>query len=304
MEYILETQGLTKMYGQKAACRDVNMHISEGQIYGLIGRNGAGKTTIMRIVSGLARPTSGDYSLFGKNGWAKSKMLKNVGVLIEHPGLYLRLSAYENLKIKCLAAGVEPKGYVEQLLELVGLSDTDKKKGAGAYSLGMRQRLGIALALVGDPRILILDEPINGLDPQGIVEVRKTVVRLRDEKGITIMLSSHILDELSRVADSYGIINDGTLLDEFSAAELHKRSGKYVVIRADDPEAAVRALAPLGITAVKEPDGSLRVDGQTDRLKDMAAAVVQAQAGLTEIYQHSVSLEDYYLNVTGGKQIG
>ena len=150
MEYILETQNLTKIYGQKEAARDVNIHIREGQIYGLIGRNGAGKTTIMRMISGLSTPTRGDYTLFGKTGREKGKMLKNVGVLIEHPGLYPRLSAYENIKIKCIGMGLNPKGPVEELLRTVGLENTDKRKAAGSFSLGMRQRLGIALALVGD----------------------------------------------------------------------------------------------------------------------------------------------------------
>ena len=152
MEYILETMGLTKIYGQKAAVNDVSLHIPEGVIYGLIGRNGAGKTTIMRMISGLATPTKGSYSLFGKTGYAMGKELKNVGVLIESPGLYPRFSAYDNLKIKCLGMGINPKGYVEQLLETVGLENVDRKKGAGSFSLGMRQRLGIGLALVGDPK--------------------------------------------------------------------------------------------------------------------------------------------------------
>ena len=143
MEYILETQNLTKVYGQKEAARDVNLHIREGQIYGLIGRNGAGKTTVMRMISGLSAPTRGSYSLFGQTGPAMQKQLKNVGVLIEHPGLYPTLSGYENLKIKCIAMGIKPRGYVEELLKIVGLENTDAKKGAGSYSLGMRQRLGV-----------------------------------------------------------------------------------------------------------------------------------------------------------------
>ena len=301
MEYILETQNLTKVYGQKEAARDVNLHIPPGQIYGLIGRNGAGKTTIMRMISGLSTPTRGSYSLFGKTGYEMGKMLKYVGVLIEHPGLYPRLSAYENLKIKCLAMGIKPQGYVEKLLELIGLENTDNKKPSGSYSLGMRQRLGIGLALVGDPKIIILDEPINGLDPQGIVEVRKTLVRLRDEKGITIMISSHILDELSKVADFYGIINEGTLLDEFSAAELHKRSGQYVVVQTDNSQAAVQALKGIGIEKIEsEHDGALRVSERLDDTAEMARAIVGAGVGLKEIYLNTISLEDYYLGVTGG----
>ena len=305
MEYILETKGLTKVYGNKEAAKDVDLHIREGQIYGLIGRNGAGKTTIMRMISGLSTPTSGSYSLFGKTGYAMGKMLKNVGVLIEYPGLYPRLSAYENLKIKCIGMGIRPRGYVEELLKIIGLENTDMKKPAGSYSLGMRQRLGIGLALVGDPKILILDEPINGLDPQGIAEIRQTLLKLRDEKGITIMISSHILDELSKVADCFGIIHEGRLLDEFSSEELHRRCGQYVLIRTDDPEAAARALGGLGIGGVTtETDGTLRVSGHLDETADMARALVSAGVALKEMRLQSFSLEDYYLNVTGGAHNG
>ena len=305
MEYILETQGLTKVYGTKEAAKDVDLHIREGQIYGLIGRNGAGKTTIMRMISGLSTPTSGSYSLFGKTGYAMGRALRNVGVLIESPGLYPRLSARENLKIKCIGSGVRARGYVEELLKTVGLENTDMKKPAGSYSLGMRQRLGIGLALVGDPKILILDEPINGLDPQGIAEIRQTLLKLRDEKGITIMISSHILDELSKVADCFGIIHEGRLLDEFSSEELHRRCGQYVLIRTDDPEAAARALGGLGIGGVTtETDGTLRVSGHLDETADMARALVGAGVALKEMRLQSLSLEDYYLNVTGGAHNG
>ena len=305
MEYVLETQGLTKVYGTKEAAKDVDLHIREGQIYGLIGRNGAGKTTIMRMISGLSTPTSGSYSLFGKTGYAMGRALRNVGVLIESPGLYPRLSARENLKIKCIGSGVRARGYVEELLKTVGLENTDMKKPAGSYSLGMRQRLGIGLALVGDPKILILDEPINGLDPQGIVEIRQTLLKLRDEKEITIMISSHILDELSKVADCFGIIHEGRLLDEFSSEELHRRCGQYVIIRTDDPGSAVRVLGGLGIGGVTtETDGTLRVSGHLDETADMARALVGAGVALKEMRLQSFSLEDYYLNVTGGAHNG
>ena len=304
MEYILETHGLTKIYGQKEAVKDVDLHIREGQIYGLIGRNGAGKTTIMRMISGLATPTRGSYSLFGKTGAEMGRQLRNVGVLIESPGLFPRLSAYENLKIKCIAMGVRPEGYVEELLKLIGLENADRKKPSGAYSLGMRQRLGIGLALVGEPKLIILDEPINGLDPQGIVEVRETLIRLRDEKGITVMVSSHILDELAKVADAYGIIHEGSLLDEFTVQELLQRSEQYVLIRTEDNEAARKALNKIGIQAIAaEPDG-LHI---RERLRDtpaMAAAIVGASICLQELSVHTVSLEDYYLGVTGGKHNG
>ena len=305
MAYILETHGLTKRYGDKAAANDVNMHIKAGEIYGLIGRNGAGKTTIMRRISGLSTPTSGDYTLFGKSGREKGRMLKNVGVLIEHPGLYPKLSAYDNLKIKCLARGIRPAGYVEELLKAVGLDDVDRKKGVGSFSLGMRQRVGIALALVGDPQMIVLDEPINGLDPQGIADVRQMLVRLRDERNITVMLSSHILDELAKVADSYGIINDGTLLDEFTAEELQARTSQYVAIRADGGQQAVNVLRGLGLQKVRiDEKGVIRVNEQLEKSAEMAKALVQAGVTLHEIYIHNASLEEYYLGVTGGEQHG
>ena len=301
MDYILETKGLTKVYGQKEAARDVSLHVPAGKIYGLIGRNGAGKTTIMRMISGLSVPTRGSYSLFGKTGHEMEKMLKHVGVLIENPGLYSRFSGYENLKIKCIGMGISPKGYVEELLKTIGLEGADRKKPAGSYSLGMRQRLGIGLALVGDPKMLVLDEPINGLDPQGIAEIRQLLVRLRDEKGMTVMVSSHILDELAKVADCYGIINEGTLLDEFSAEELHRRSGRFIRIRTDDPAATVRVLKEIGVEQIREEaDGSLAVSEQMENTAAMSKAIVEAGIALQEICLNSVSLEDYYLGVTGG----
>lgn len=305
MEYILETNNLTKVYGQKEAVKDVNLHIREGQIYGLIGRNGAGKTTIMRMISGLSQPTRGSYSLFGKTGLAMQKMLKNVGVLIEHPGLYPRLSAYENLKIKCIGVGIKPKGYIEELLKTVGLENTDEKKGAGSYSLGMRQRLGIALALVGDPRMIILDEPINGLDPQGIVEMREMLTKLRDERGITIMISSHILDELAKVADAYGIIHEGMLLDEFSVEELQERCGKSLVLRTDDTSKTLQVLESMNLQgAIHEPDGSLRIGRGMERAKEISKAIIDAGIGLEEIYLRTMTLEEYYLGMTGGEHNG
>ena len=211
MDYILTTEKLTKTYGKKDAAQNISIHVRKGSIYGLIGRNGAGKTTVMRMISGLSKPTSGTYEMHGVNR-------SGVGVLIESPGIYPNMSAEENLRLKCIGLGCYTKDYVQKLLTIVGLENTGKKN-AGSFSLGMRQRLGIALALVGDPKMIVLDEPINGLDPQGIVEVRQTLEKLRDEKGITIMISSHILDELGKLADCYGIIHEGRLLDEFTTEE-------------------------------------------------------------------------------------
>ncbi len=306
MSFIMQTQNLTKTYGKKDAAKDININIREGEIYGLIGRNGAGKTTIMRMISGLSNPTSGTYSLFGKTGAEMKKMMNKVGVLIEHPGLYPKRSARENLKIKCMGMGVDYKnGSIDELLKIVGLENVSDKKKAGEFSMGMRQRLGIALALVGEPSMIILDEPINGLDPQGIVEVRHTLEQLRDEKGITIMISSHILEELAKLADSYGIIHEGKLIEQFTNDELMSRCGQFVAIKTPDNDGAIKALSGIGITQTSiDEDGVLRVNERLEDSDKMAAAIVKADIPLKELYVNSVSLEDYYLSLTGGEHNG
>lgn len=306
MDFIMQTDKLTKTYGKKDACRDISISIRKGEIYGLIGRNGAGKTTIMRMISGLSKPTSGSYSLFGKTGAEMRRELRNVGVLIEHPGLYPKLSARENIKIKCIGMGINWKnGYIDNLLKTVGLENTNDKKGAGSYSLGMRQRLGIALALVGEPQMIILDEPINGLDPQGIVEVRHTLEQLRDERGITIMISSHILDELGKLADSYGIIHEGLLLDQFTSDELHKRCGQFVSVRTGDNNKAVDVLRKGGFENVEiDHDNNIRVNERLDDSDVIAKLIVNANIPLKEMFVNNISLEDYYLSVTGGEHNG
>ena len=306
MAYIMETQNLTKTYGKKDAAKDVNIRIREGEIYGLIGRNGADKTTIMRMISGLSNPTSGTYSLFGKTGAEMKRMMNKVGVLIEHPGLYPKLSARENLKIKCIGMGIDYKGsYLDDLLKLVGLENVSDKKKAGEFSLGMRQRLGIALALIGNPSMIILDEPINGLDPQGIVEVRHTLEQLRDERGITIMISSHILEELAKLADSYGIIHEGHLIEQFTNDELMARCGQFVAIKTPDNDGALKALSSIGITETQiDEDGHIRVSERLEESDKMAAAIVKAGVPLKELFINNVSLEDYYLSLTGGAHNG
>ena len=294
MAYILTTDNLTKTYGDKVAAGNINIHIREGEIYGLIGRNGAGKTTIMRMISGLSSPTSGTYTYHGDKSFG-------VGVLIESPGIYANRSAFDNLKIKCIALNCFKKEYVNELLEIVGLSDTGKKN-VGSFSLGMRQRLGIALALVGDPKMIVLDEPINGLDPQGIAEVRETLERLRDKKGITIMISSHILDELGKLADSYGIINNGELIDEFTNEELVQRCGKYVTIQTDDNKRAVSVITSIGIQNVKLAGNIIRIEDNLERTAEINKKLVNSGLAVSEIHINNISLEDYYLNLTGGKR--
>ena len=296
MSYILTTTNLTKTYDKKNAAKDVNIHVREGEIYGLIGRNGAGKTTVMRMISGLSKPTAGTYTLNGENKFG-------VGVLIESPGIYPNMSATENLRLKCIGMGCYSKRYVEELLLTVGLENAGKKN-AGSFSLGMRQRLGIALALAGDPRMIVLDEPINGLDPQGIVEVRHTLEKLKEEKNITIMISSHILDELSKLADSYGIIHEGRLIDEFTTDELNDRCGQYVKIQTDNNSAALALIRQRGYDASIDSDGFIRIENATDDTIAINKALVNADIGVRELTIKNISLEDYYLSVTGGTHNG
>ena len=293
MNTILTTQNLTKKYGDKIAAGNINIHIREGEIYGLIGRNGAGKTTIMRMISGLATPTSGSYEISGDHS-------KGIGVLIESPGVYNNRSAFDNLKIKCIAMGCYSKEYVDGLLKTVGLDDTGKKK-VGSFSLGMRQRLGIALALTGEPKLIILDEPINGLDPQGIAEVRETLEKLRDEKGITVMVSSHILEELGKVADSFGIINNGELIEEFTYEELERRCGKYVTVNTDDNMRALQIILGMGIQNASISGSKIRVDDHIEQAAQINKALIDAGLAVSELHTTNISLEDYYLNLTGGK---
>lgn len=304
MGYILTTNNLTKTYGKKDAAKDVNIHVREGEIYGLIGRNGAGKTTVMRMISGLSNPTSGSFSF-------NSDSRIGVGVLIESPGIYPHFSAAENIRLKCIAMNCYSKEYVDDLLLTVGLENAGKKE-AGSFSLGMRQRLGIALALVGDPKMIVLDEPINGLDPQGIVEVRETLERLKEKKGITIMVSSHILDELSKLADSFGIIHEGRLVDEFTTDELTDRCGQYVTVRTTDNHKSVALInrsdelfeGVKTLPASIDKNGDVHVNDAIHKTVEIAKLLVENNVGVQEIFINKTTLEDYYLSVTGGQHNG
>ena len=226
MEVLVQTHNLTKQYGRHKVVNSVNLSVNKGEIYGLIGKNGAGKTTVLRLICGLANPTEGDISLFGQNSHDTGYLQNRVGILIENPGVYPNISAKDNVKLKCLAMGISSKGYIAELLEDVGLSAADKKK-VKHFSVGMKQRLGIALALVGNPELVLLDEPINGLDPQGMAEIRETIIKLNKEKGITFIISSHILGELSKVASSYGIIDKGELKKQILKTELTEELDEY-----------------------------------------------------------------------------
>lgn len=301
-EYLLSTNGLTKIYGHQKAVDHVDIHIEQGAIYGFIGRNGAGKTTFMRMISGLASPTSGEISLFGYTGKSLSKVRSRIGCLIEQPGLYGNMTAYENLNIKCRLFGIHDPKYIQNILECVGLADTGKKK-TKKFSLGMRQRLGIALALVGEPDLLVLDEPINGLDPQGIAEVRETLLQLNQEKNITILISSHILEELSKLSTHYGIIHHGTLLQELTHEELMKRCSERIEIQLNSPKTALPVLDRLGFTNYEVVDSShIYV---FERLNESAILNMELAKSGVEVKGLSVTsetLESYYLNLTGGTE--
>ena len=238
MGYIIETNNLTKQFPNKLAVDHINMHIKRGDIYGFIGRNGAGKTTAMKLILGLLNPTDGNIKLFDSDNLNSQRC--KIGSLIEDPGLYKNATAFENMKrFSILYGGTDED--IKEILNLVGLGNTGNRK-AGQFSLGMKQRLGIAIALLGNPEVLVLDEPINGLDPAGIKEVRDTILKLNQEKGVTFLISSHILDELAKITTTYGIINDGRLIEEIAADELMERCRTNLKIRVSDVNKAIEIL--------------------------------------------------------------
>ncbi len=299
-ELLLQTRALTKQYGRHRAVDQVSMHIKKGAIYGFIGRNGAGKTTTLRMISGLASPTAGEIELFGCRGCELSRIRSRVGCLIEGPGLYGSMSARDNLKMKSMLLGVYKRGYEEELLDIVGLGGVGKKP-VKRYSLGMKQRLGIALALVGEPDLLVLDEPINGLDPQGIAEVRDTVLKLNRERNMTILISSHILEELSKIATDYGIIHNGTLLQELTNEELMEKCSERLEVTLDDPERAVPVMDRLGIKRYQVADREHIYI--FERLEESAAlnmAFAKAGIPVRGISVTNEELETYFLKLTGG----
>ena len=299
-EYLLCTRGLTKRFGHHNAVDHVDLHIPKGAIYGFIGRNGAGKTTCLKMISGLSTPTDGEIEIFGYKGRELEQMRSRIGCLIEAPGLYDNMTAYENLKTKCLFCGIHKKGYIEDILDTVGLTNTGKKK-TKHFSLGMKQRLGIGLALVGEPDLLVLDEPINGLDPQGIAEVRETLHRLQQERNMTILISSHILEELSKIATDYGIIHNGTLLQELTREELMRRCSERIEITLNIPERAIPVLDRLGFTQYQVTDKThIQVYERLNESAGLNMELTKAGIPVRGITITSEELESYYLNLTGG----
>lgn len=299
-ELLLQTSNLTKQYGRHRAVDDVNMHIKKGAIYGFIGRNGAGKTTCLKMISGLSTPSYGEIEMFGYKGKDLQKVRSRVGCLIEAPGLYGNMSAYDNLNIKCKLTGIKKKGYIEELLKTVGL-DTVGEKKTKHYSLGMKQRLGIALALVGEPDLLILDEPINGLDPQGIVEVRETIQKLAKERGMTICISSHILEELSKLATDYGIIHNGCLVQELTREELMKKCSERIELTLDNPKQAIPVLDDMGFNSYQVIDKEhIHIFERLGESASLNMELAKAGIPVKGISITSEELENYFLRLTGG----
>lgn len=299
MNYILTTDNLTKTYGTKNAADHINLHVKKGEVYGLIGRNGAGKTTILKMICGLSNPTSGSYSFMGKTGKDLNQVRCKIGSLIESPGLFPAMSAFQNVKLKCLSLGISDNDYVHSLLAQVGLSNVGNKP-AQSFSLGMKQRLGIAIALVGEPEFIALDEPINGLDPQGIAEMRHIIHSLSKDKGMTVIVSSHILDELSKVADSFGIIHDGKLIDEFSSDELSTICGKYTQITVSDTEKAVDVLKNMNISNFEiDEENTIKIFEAIKDTSLLNANLVSNGIGVYELSLKQITLEEYYLTRTG-----
>ncbi|WP_024860832.1 ATP-binding cassette domain-containing protein [Ruminococcus flavefaciens] len=303
MDYILQTQQLCKKYGNFKALTDFTINVPKGSIYGMVGRNGAGKTTLIRILTGLNNPTSGEFSLFGvKNSDGKIlEMRRKMGAVVETPSLHPEMSAKDNLIQQTKALGISDEK-LDGILKLVGLANTGKKK-AKNFSLGMRQRLGIAFSLVGDPEFLVLDEPINGLDPQGIMEVREMILKLNREKGITILISSHILDELSRLATHYGFMEQGRVIKEMSAEELEKVSRRSLHVNVNDTQLLAQVLDGMGaeyrIYSPNEADIFTPM-----QVTPLVLALNEKNCFVNSMNEHHESLENYFMGLVGGVRNG
>jgi len=302
MEYILQTSDLCKNYGKAKILKNVNIHVPKGSIYGFVGRNGAGKTTLIRVITGLHTPTSGSYSLFGVSNNAPqiNEMRAKMGAVVETPSIYPDLNARENLKMMCRILG-KPFDNVDEILKTVELTNTGKKK-AKDFSLGMRQRLGIAFSLINNPELLVLDEPINGLDPQGIMEVRQLLTDLNQKKGITILISSHILDELSKLATHYGFIDKGMILKEMSAEDLHRSSQKSARITVDNMQALKEVLDAMKLSCEVLSANEAYIYGDFF-VTPLVNELSKRNCFVQTLSQNDESLESFFINLIGGGEI-
>lgn len=301
MEYVLETKALGKRYQDFTALNDLNMHIPKGAIYGFVGRNGAGKTTLIRLICGLQEPTGGEYTPYGiKNTDARlNRSRRRMGAVVETPSIYLDMTAEQNLRQQYKTLGLPSEKGIRELLHLVGLDNTGKKK-AKNFSLGMRQRLGIAVAMAGDPDFLVLDEPINGLDPQGIIEMRELILKLNRERGITVLISSHILDELSRLATHYGFIDAGHMVKEMSAEELEMRCRKSIRTEVSNTKALIRVLDSMGIEYSVVDDSKVDIYSEV-QVTALVETLAKENCTVYSMKEQDESLESYYMNLVGGE---
>lgn len=299
---VLKTYNITKKYGEQLAVDNVNMTIKKGDIYGFIGQNGAGKTTLIRLITGLIHKSGGEIELLGANEENElNKARTMVGSLIESPSLYTNMTAIENLEVSRLVRNIPGKKCIDEVLELVGLKDVEKKKVKN-FSLGMRQRLGIANALMGNPKLLILDEPINGLDPMGIVEIRELLKKINKEKDMTILISSHILSELSELATTYGIISNGKLIEEITAKQLSKKCRQYIDLKVDNTARAVILLERELVISNYEvlEDSNIKVFSNLDNVGEVNSLLSRSGIIVESISVKGENLEEYFMNKVGG----
>ncbi len=306
MNMVLQTVGLTKQYGTQFAVNDLNVNVEQGKIYGLLGRNGAGKTTAIRMVTGLLKPTSGDVILFGEKMRTPTKQcFRRIGALIESPAFYENLTAKENLKIIADLRGTQSNNSIEKALELVNLENETKKK-VKQFSLGMKQRLGIAMAMMHNPEFIILDEPTNGLDPIGIQQIRLLIKKLSAENGVTVLISSHILSEIEQMADKVGIIDKGVLVEELTMDEIRHRNRHYVKLTVSDMSKTVPILEKeLAISDFQIlNDNDIKIFQLDNNLENMNRVLVSNDIGVSELSVKKGNLEEYFLKLTGGVLIG
>lgn len=301
MDYALKTDRLSKTYRHYHALNGLTMNVPRGSIYGFVGRNGAGKTTLIRLICGLQKPTSGIFTLDGVHSTERDilKVRRRMGAVVETPSIYLGMTAEDNLKQQYRILGLPSYDGLRELLDLVGLSDTGKKK-AKDFSLGMRQRLGIAIALAGSPDFLILDEPVNGLDPQGIIEIRELIQRLNRERGITVLISSHILDELHRLATWYGFIDQGKIVTEMSAEELDAVCKHYLRVTVSNMTALKKVLDKrnLGYSVVSEKEADIY---DAIGISELTHALDAEDCTILSVSEQSESLENYFVSLVGGE---
>lgn len=301
MEYVLKTNNLEKRYKDFKALNHTNIHIEKGAIYGLIGKNGAGKTTLIRIICGLQKATSGSYYIYGVDSNSNNidNVRKRIGAIIETPSIYGEMTARDNLIEQYKLIGMPSFDGIDELLKLVGLENTKKKK-AKNFSLGMRQRLAIAIALASNPDFLILDEPINGLDPQGIIEIRELILKLNKKNRITILISSHYLDELSKIATHYGILDNGTIIKEISSNELMKKMEHKLILKVSNEKEFVKYFEEHKISYEVVDNKTINVYGKYN-LSKFIIELSKKNLIIDEIYEQEESLENYYINLIGGE---